>query len=186
MVTRFKRASWLIAALVTMVSFGLVVPLLPSLGPDTRHLDDDTRVGLATATVTIPAGWDLDIAAASQSRPVAILGGVEVSVVDAVWLGASRRLVDNASSLVFSTPPVLPEIPEEADGTEREEWLVLPGADADDTDPRQVTVVRDAESVVLVIVRGPAAEVDAAAEAIDAIVASVELAGPEVDVEARS
>jgi hypothetical protein len=186
MVTRFQRASWLVGALVTLVMFGLIVPLLPALGPDSRHLDVDTTVGLATASVTIPAGWDLDIAAASQSRPVAALGDVEVSVVDAVWLGTSQRLVDNASSLVFSTSPAVPEIPDDADGADREEWLVVAAADAEDDDPRQMTVIRNAESVVLVIVRGPAADVEAAIDAIDAIVASVELAGPAVDVEARS
>jgi hypothetical protein len=183
-VTRFQRAFWLAATLVTLVAFGVLVPRLPDGGPDTRRLGEDTTVGLATATVQIPSGWDLDIEATSLRQPLAIKGDVRVAVTDAVWLGASRGLVENAAGLVFSAPPLLPTIPDDASGTDREEWLVLAGPDASADDPRSMTVIRSAESVVLVVVRGPQEDVESVADEIDAIIASVELAGPAVDVEA--
>ena len=185
--TPIQRASWLVAAVVTLVAFGIGIPLLPALGPDTRHLSSDTAIGLTTSTVTIPSGWDIDIAAASQRQPVASLGDVRVSVTDAIWLGASRRLVEHTADLVFTDAPVLPDVPEAAEGSERETWDIVPGADAPQSDPRRVVVIRLDTSVTLVIVRGPDADVAAEADAIDAVIASVSIeAGPSLDVEAAA
>ena|GEM_PF-1516093 len=187
MVTRFQRASWLVAAVVTLVAFGLAVPALASRGPETVHLGSDTEYSLATATVEIPSGWDVDIAAASQRQPVATLGAVRVSVSDAVWLGASHRLIENTAGLVFSQDPVLPDVPETADGSAREEWEIVPAAGAPESDPRRVVVIRSEVSVVLVVVRGPAADVARATTAIDAVIASVSIPeGPSFDVEAAA
>ena len=185
--TQFQRASWLVAVLVTLVTFGAGIPQLPTLGPDTRHLSSDTAFSLTSSTVTIPAGWDIDIAAASQRQPVASLGDVRVSVTDAIWLGASRRLVEHAADLVFTDAPVLPDVPETADGASLEQWDIVPGADATASDPRRVVVIRRDASVIVVIVRGPDADVAAESDAIDAVIASVSIeAGPSLDVEASA
>jgi hypothetical protein len=141
---------------------------------------------LATATVTLPAGWDVNIASASQGQPVVSLGSVEVAVTDAVWLGKSKQLVANAAGLVYSRPPVLPDIPTTADGTGREKWQIVPGPDAPSDEPRRLVVLRQDTSVVLVIVRGPAADVAAAAAVIDSVVASVTFAGFTPNVGAAS
>ncbi len=177
MVNRFQRALWLAVIVVTLVAFGVGIPLLPSLGPDTRHLTSADTLQLSTAAVTIPAGWDVNIAAASQGQPVVSRGKVEVAVADAVWLGKSKQLVAHAADMAYSQPPVLPDVPANADGAHGEKWQILAGPGAASDDPRRVVVLRRDSSVVLVIVRGPAADVAAASGAIDSIVASVSLAG---------
>jgi len=182
MVNLFQRALWLAVVVVTLVAFGFAIPLLPSFGPDSRQLTTDDAMELATGTVTLPAGWDVDIASASQRQPVATRGNVQIGIVDAVWLGASSRLVTHAADLVFSQPPLLPDVPATADGTGSEEWQILPARDAPSGDPRSVIVLRRDTSVILVIVRGPAAEVAAVAETIDAVVASVTFNGFTPDV----
>ena len=182
MVNRFQRALWLAVVVVTLVAFGLAIPLLPSFGPDSRQLTADDVMELATATVTLPAGWDVDVASASQRQPVATLGNVQIGIVDAVWLGASNRLVTHAADLVFSQPPLLPDVPATADGTGSEEWQILPARDAPSDDPRSVIVLRRDTSVLLVIVRGPDADVAAVADTIDAVVASVAFNGFTPDV----
>lgn len=177
MVNRFQRALWLAVVVVTLVAFGVAIPLLPSLGPDTRHLAADATIHLATATVTLPAGWDVNIASASQGQPVADLGDVEIAISDAVWLGASSRLVAHAADLAYSRPPVLPDVPAQADGTGGEKWQILPAPGAPSGDPRRVVVLRRDSSVVIVVVRGPDAAVAAAAGTIDSVVASVAFDG---------
>ena len=141
---------------------------------------------LRTATVTLPAGWDVDIASASQSQPVATLGNVQIGITDAIWLGASSRLVERVGDLVFSQPPVLPDVPSTADGIGGEQWRILPAPDAPAGDPRLVVVLRGDTSVVLVVVRGTDAEVAALADTIDSVVASVTFAGFTPDVGAES
>ncbi|WP_179397681.1 hypothetical protein [Demequina lutea] len=183
---RFQRALWLVVVAVTLVAFGLVIPLLPSLGPVTRHLEADHTTQLAMASVTLPAGWDVNIASASQSQPVASLGGVQIAITDAVWLGKSSQLVTHAAGLVYSQPPVLPDVPPKADGAGGEKWQILPGPNAPTSDPRRVIVLRRDKSVVLVIVRGPAVDVAAASVAIDSVVASVAFEGFTANVGAAS
>jgi len=182
MVNRFQRALWLAVLVVTLVAFGLAIPLLPTFGPDTRQLTADDAIKLTTATVTLPAGWDVDIASASQRQPVATRGNVQIGIVDSVWLGASSRLVANAADLVFSQPPVVPDVPSTADGTGGERWQILPARDAPNSDPRRVVVLRRDASVVLVIVRGPDADVAAVADTIDSLIASVTFDGITPDV----
>jgi hypothetical protein len=177
MVNRFQRALWLAVVAVTLVAFGVGIPRLPSLGPDTRYLTSAHTLQLSTAAVTLPAGWDVNIAAASQGQPVASLGNVEIGIADAVWLGKSRQLVAHAAKLVYSRTPVLPDIPANADGKGGEKWQILAASGAPSGDPRRVIVLRQDTSVVLVIVRGPAAEVAAASDAIDSVVASVTFDG---------
>lgn len=182
MVNRFQRAVWLAIVSVTLVAFGVAIPLLPSSGPDTRHLTADAEMSLTTATATLPSGWDVDIASASQRQLIATHGDVQIGVTDGVWLGASSLLVAHAADLVFSEPPVLPDVPSTADGTEDEEWQILPGAAAASDDPRRVVVLRRETSVVLVVVSGPDADVAAVSDAIDAVVASVRFDGLTPDV----
>ncbi len=182
MVNRFQRALWLAVVVVTLVAFGFAIPLLPAAGPDSRQLAADDVMELVTGTVTLPAGWDVDIASASQRQPVATRGNVQIGIVDAVWLGASSRLVSHAADVVFSQPPLLPDVPTTANGTASEAWQILPARDAPSGDPRRVIVLRRDTSVILVIVRGPAADVAAVAETIDAVVASVTFNGFTPDV----
>jgi hypothetical protein len=186
MVNRFQRVLWLVVVTVTLVAFGVAIPLLPSLGPDTRYLSSEHSMQLATATVTLPAGWDVNIASASQDQPVASKGNVTIGITDAVWLGKSSQLVANAADLVYSQPPVLPDIPAAADGTGGEQWQIVPGPDAPSDEPRRVVVLRQDTSVVLVIVRGPAADVAAEAGTIDSVVASVTFDGFTPNVGAAS
>lgn len=186
MVNRFQRALWPAVIVVTLVAFGFILPLLASLGPVTRHLAADDSIGLTVATVTLPAGWDVDIASASQGQAVATLGNVDIGVTDAVWLGASSRLVEHVADLVFSQPPAMPDIPATADGTGSEKWELRPGPDAPRDDPQLVVVLRSETSVVLVVVRGPSADVAALARTIDSVVTSVSFDGFTPDVGAAS
>lgn len=141
---------------------------------------------LATATVKLPAGWDVNIASASQGQPVVSKGNVTIGITDAVWLGKSSRLVANAADLVYSQPPVLPDIPAAADGTGGEKWQIVPTPDAPSGEPRRLVVLRQDTSVVLVIVRGPDADVAAVADTIDSVVASVTFDGFTPNVGAAS
>jgi hypothetical protein len=113
-------------------------------------------------------------------------GDVEVRISDAVWLGKSRQLVAHAADLVYSQPPVLPDVPADADGTGGEKWQILAAPDAPSGDPRRMVVLRQGTSVVVVTVRGPAAEVAADSTAIDSIVASVTFDGFTPNVGAAS
>ena len=103
-------------------------------------------------------------------------------MVDAVWLENSRTLVDRVSRMVFDGHATLPSIPDDAHGDTRETWHLVRAAHATDTSAAMVDVVRDGQSVVLVIVRGDDAAVAAQADAVDAMVASVTIAAPLLDV----
>ncbi len=172
-----QRALWLGVVIVTLVSFGIVIPTLPSLGPDTRLLTKDDTLELAMASVTIPAGWDVDIASAALGRPVAAQGDVQIGIADALWLGGSSRLVERAAGMVFAHAATLPDVPADANGADGEQWEIFPAAGAEDGDPQRLIVLRRDTSVVLVVVRGPEADVAALADSIDSIVASVEFVG---------
>lgn len=187
--THHQRAAWLAVLLVTLVVCGFLIPQLPGLGDDTIALQTDTRVGMATASVTIPAGWNLDIEASSQQVPRASLGDVTVSATDAVWLGDSADLLANVSSLYFDGDAILPDTTDAAgsstqDKAARAQWQLTPNDQASAAAPARVDVVRSAESVVVVVVRGPASDVAAHASVIDTIVDSVDLQAGVLDVEA--
>ena len=97
----------------------------------------------------------------------------------------------NSSSLTRPTwctrgQPVLPNVPASADGAGGEKWQIKAGPDAVSSDPRRVVVLRRDTSVVLVIIRGPAADVAAASAGIDSIVASVTFVGFNPNVSAVS
>ena len=64
--TRLSRASLVGATIATLSVFGLVIPLLANQGPATQRLTEDTVVGTTYGEVTLPVGWDLDIAAAAS------------------------------------------------------------------------------------------------------------------------
>lgn len=190
--THYQRAAWLAALLVTLVAFGLLVPRLPALGAESIMLSSDTEVGLATASVTIPAGWELEIEATSQRTPVALRDGVEVTVSDAVWLGDSDDLLAHVSQLMFDGEARLPHTSDTADDSDdsedskdsRELWHLEPNEAAAAGAPVRVDVIRDGEGVVLVIARGTEREVSAQSDAIDAILDSVHLELSELNVEA--
>ena len=175
--TRFQGAFWLTFIFVTLVAFGLAVPTLPSLGPATRVLTADDTMELTMASVTIPAGWEVDIASAAQGRPEAVQGNVTIGIADALWLGGSSRLVERVAGMVFSEETTLPDVPADANGEDSEKWEIFPAPDAAAGDPRRLIVLRRDTSVVLVVVRGPASEVEALAGSVDSIVASVEFVG---------
>ena len=184
-VTRIQRVSWFLVVLVTAAVAAVVVPMAPSWSASSTSLTSDTALALNTATVTIPAGWNVDIAAASQSQPQASRGEVDISIADALWFGSSQRLLGNVADLTFSSPPLIPEVPDGAKGAQREVWT-LTSADGDAGDPQRVLVVRQEESVVLVVVRGPADKVALLTDQIDAIAASVSFAGVSLDVDVAS
>lgn len=178
--TRFQRASWLAVLLVTLVAFGVVIPRLPAWGDESMALNVDTEVGMATAAVTIPAGWDLDIAASSQQIPVASRAGVEVTTTDAAWLGETPDLLGNVAELLFDGDAVIPDVAAKADApadgaSSREVWQLTPTEAASQDAPVRVDVIRDGQGVVLVVARGGADDVTALSDAIDAISASVAL-----------
>lgn len=189
--TRFQRASWLAVLLVTLVAFGLMIPRLPAWGDDSKTLEVDTEVGMATAAVTIPAGWALDIAAASQQIPVASRNGVEVTIMDAVWLGDSSDLLGNVADLLFDGDAVIPDVTAQADapagGTPlREVWQLAATPAASDDAPVRVDVIRDGQGVVLVAARGAESDVTALSDAIDAMSDSVQLDLSALDVRANT
>lgn len=190
-VTQFQRASWLAALLVTLVAFGLVFPRLPASGDQAVALSVDTEVGLATASVVIPAGWSLDIAASSQRTPVASRDNVEVTTTDAVWLGDTADLLVNVSRLLFDGQAVIPDDASRADpatggASSREVWQLTPAADASPHAPVRVDVIREGQGVVLVTARGPVSVVAAASDDIDAMSDSVQLDLSTLDIEARA
>ncbi len=189
--THFQRASWFALLLVTLVAFGLIIPRLPALGDESMALGVDTEVGMATAAVTIPAGWDLDIAASSQRVPVASRDGVEVTTTDAVWLGKTSNLLGNVADLLFDGDAVIPDVAAKADASadgasSREMWRLTPTDAASPGAPVRVDVIRDGQGVVLVVARGTANDVAALSDAIDAIAASVQLDLSGLDVQART
>jgi len=188
-VTQFQRAAWLAVLLVTLVAFGLMIPRLPALFDESIALNADSEVGMATATVTIPAGWDLDIAASSLQTPVASHDGVEVTTTDGVWLGDTSDLLENVAQLLFDGDAVIPDTATQpdapVDGTDaREVWQLAPTAAASGNAPARVDVIRDGQGVVLVAARGTADDVTALSDVIDAISDSVQLdlSGLDVDV----
>lgn len=183
--TRFQRAAWLAVLLVTLVAFGVIIPQFPAWGDETIALSADTEVGMATASVTIPAGWDLDIAASSQRQPLASRDGVRVSITDAVWLGDTADLLTHVSRLIFDGDAAIPESPADG-GTSREVWRLAPAAGAGEGVPARVDVIRDGQGVVLVIARGTAAAVAAQSEDIDAMSDSVQLDLTTLTVEVSS
>jgi hypothetical protein len=205
-VTQIQRASWLAVLLVTLVAFGLIVPRLPALGDASMALDADTEVGMATASVTIPAGWDLDIAASSQQQPTASRDGVDVTTTDAVWLGESSDLLGNVAQLLFDGEAVIPDSAAQSDGpadgdsadgdsadgdsadgdSAREVWQLTPTGTADHDAPVRVDVIRDGQGVVLVVARGTPESVAAQSDAIDAISDSVRLDLSALDVQANA
>lgn len=135
---------------------------------------------MATGSVTIPAGWELDIAASSLRTPSASHGGVDVTVSDAVWLGDSDDLLSHVSGLLFDGNALVPDAsdPPDAGGAEessRQVWQLFPTQDAAEGAPVRVDVIREGEGVVLVVARGAPSDVDAQSEAIDAISGSVQL-----------
>ena len=145
---------------------------------------------MATASVVIPAGWDLDIAASSQRRPVASRGAVEVSTTDAVWLGDTAALLANVSRLLFDGEAVIPDVASQADApagdaSSRDVWQLTPSEAAGHDAPVRVDVIREGQGVVLVTARGPASDVTAASDAIDAISDSVQLDLSTLDLEVR-
>jgi hypothetical protein len=191
MVTHYQRAAWFVTVLVTLVAFGFVIPQLPAWGDESIALEADTKVGLATASVVIPGGWELDIAASSQQTPVASKDGVEVTIADAVWLGNTSGLLANVSQLLFDGDAIVPEVDTDADGAEepesaREAWRLRPMADAPQDAPVWVDVIRDGEGVVLVVVRGDGADAKALSDEIDAVAESVHLDLSSIDVEVRA
>jgi hypothetical protein len=188
-VTQFQRAAWLTVVLVSLTAFGLVIPQLPAWGDESIALTVDTQVGMATASVAIPAGWDLDIAASSQQTPVASRSGVEVTMTDAVWLGDTADLLANVADLLFAGAAVIPAAAAQSgagsDGAAtREVWQLTPTAAASQAAPVRVDVIRSGEGVVLVTARGTAGDVTALSDAIDAISDSVQLELSAFDIQA--
>ncbi len=186
--TQFQRASWLAVLLVTLVAFGLIIPQLPALGDESIALSADTPVGMATAAVTIPAGWDLNIAASSQQIPVASRDGVEVTTSDGLWFGETSDLLANVARLLFDGDAVIPDVAARADApadgaSAREVWHLTPTDAASQDAPVRVDVIRDGQGVVLVAARGSAGDVAALSDAIDAISDSVQLDLSGLDVE---
>jgi hypothetical protein len=179
-----------------LVAFGLIIPRLPALGDASMALDADTEVGMATASVTIPAGWDLDIAASSQQQPTASRDGVDVTTTDAVWLGESSDLLGNVAQLLFDGEAVIPDSAAQSDGpadgdpadgdSPREVWQLTPTGTADNDAPVRVDVIRDGQGVVLVVARGTPEAVAAQSDAIDAISDSVRLDLSGLDVQANA
>lgn len=152
-------------------------------------LSSDTEVGLATASVTIPAGWELDISSSSLRTPAASRGGVDVTVSDAVWLGDSDKLLTQVSALLFDGDADVPVVSDDAEGSEgsdssRELWHLAPSEAGAEGVPARVDVIREGEGVVLVVARGAQSDVEAQSEAIDAISDSVQLDLASLNVEA--
>lgn len=179
-----RRRLWLaIIVMVSIGAFAVVIPMAPSLGPDTREIPAAERFTMTFASVTVPAGWDMDIAAAVDNQAVLSKGGVRIGVSDAIWLGESDTLVRNVSHYLFDGKAQLPDVPQESLGEKRETWTITPTDDAADGAPLRVIVVRQDQSVVLVQVKGTPDAVAEAQQTIDEIVASSAFEAPGLDVE---
>ena len=164
--------AWALAIVVTALVFSLVIPRLADMGPQTTTLETDTEFLLAGSFVTLPAGWELDIASTVSRVPAASDAGLSVRAEDALWWGSSQDLVARVAELTGASDIELPEIPADAVGKTREVWrLDVPATD--DRDAGRIDVVRFAELVVLVISSGDAAALER--PEVDAIVDSVDL-----------
>lgn|GEM_PF-1709829 len=199
--TRLKRAGLVGVALTTLVVFGLLIPLVADQGPTTQRLTADTVIGTTYGAATLPAGWDLNIAAAASSSPVVTKGDVTIGVGDGVWFEGSAGLLENIADLIYNTPAILPPAPED-DGpfsnlagsvTEdpeeyepvRQVFRISAGLNAASSEPRFIDVVRYGESVIYVIVRGDDAAVARELDTVQAIVDSVTFASAEPGLEPR-
>ena len=199
--TRLNRASLVGATLVTLVVFGLVIPIVADQGPSTQRLSEDTVVGTTYGEVTLPAGWDLDIAAAASSSPVVRKRDVTIGVGDGVWFEGSAGLLENISELIYDTPAILPPAPDDdglfsglsdplSEGAEeyepvRQEFRITAGINAGADEPHFVDVVRYGESVIFVVVRGDADAVKRELDTVRAIVDSVAFFSAEPGLEPR-
>jgi hypothetical protein len=200
-VTRLSRASLVGATIATLSVFGLVIPLLANQGPATQRLTEDTVVGTTYGEVTLPAGWDLDIAAAASSSPVVSKRDITIGVGDGVWFEGSAGLLENIADLIYDTPASIPPAPdddgpfsnlsgsftEEPDEYEpfRQVFRISAGINASSDEPRFVDVVRYGESVIFVVVRGDDEGVARELDTVRAIVDSVTFASAEPGLEPR-
>lgn len=174
------------ATVGTIVLFTWGAPLVAANGPSSTRFGDARTLDLNLATVTVPAGWDVDLASAASSTPVVSKDGVTVGISDVIWFGGSDSLVKRVGELALDGAATLPEVPEDASGEEPERWD-LASSDPGVGDGRQsVVVLRDAQAVVLVTIDGAQADIDELADQIEGVIASIEIAGPELDVEARA
>ena len=188
--TRFQRASGLVILLVTLVAFGFGLPALSAQGPATRTLATDTVVGTAYGYVTLPAGWDLDLASAALVQPTITQGDVSVVVSDGVWLEGSASLLGNIGSMVydggFSVPDDVPdddgllaglkdlsaiEADLQADlvAPDRQDFRITADETSAEGDPLWIDVIRYGELITVVVVRGPQSEVSQHVDQIQAI-----------------
>src|SRR5690554_364519 len=159
------------------------------------------RVGTTYGEVTLPGGWDLDIAAASQSSPVIRKRDITIGVTDGVWFEGSAALLENIADLIYDTPATLPPAPdddglfsaimdptgeaaEEYEPT-RDVYRITAGLNAGADEPRFVDVVRYGESVMLVVVRGEADAVAREMKTVRDIVDSISFGLGEPGVEAQ-
>lgn len=199
--TRLNRASLVGATFVTLVVFGLVIPTVAEQGPSTQRLSEDTVVGTVYGEVTLPAGWDLDIAAAASSSPVVRKRDVTIGVGDGVWFEGSAGLLENIAELIYDTPPVIPPAPDDdglfsgladplsdsADEYEptRDVFRITAGVNAGPDEPHFVDVVRYGESVIFIVVRGDVDGVERELDTVRAIVDSVTFFSAEPGLEPR-
>jgi len=171
--------AWSVAIVVSALVFSLVIPSLPARGPQTTTLEAATTFPLAGSFVTMPAGWELDIASTSGGVPASSDAGLSVRAEDALWWGSSQDLVARVAELSGAPGVQVPEIPQDAVGESREVWrLDIP--ETDDRPARRIDVIRHYELVVLVISSGDATALDR--PEIDGIVESVDIEAIPLDV----
>ncbi len=153
-------------------------------------LATDTVVGTTYGYVTLPAGWNLDLAASAQLQPTITQGAVSVVVSDGVWLEGSASLVRHIGDLVYDGGFTVPDDVPDDDGLltgltdlsaveadletslaapERQDFRITAAADAAPGDPLWIDVIRYGELITVVVVRGPQPEVAQRVDAIQAI-----------------
>ena len=164
------------------VLFSWGLPFAAAKGPESQLLAAPYTAELVSGTVTFPAQWELDLVATSAGSARASRSDVTVIATDAIWFGSSQRLLANINDLLLDGAASLPSVPDDAKGLELETYVLE--ASMDEV-PVSINVSRHDVSVVLVLVKGSQQNREKVATDLEAIVDSIDITAPSIDVEAR-
>lgn len=170
------------AVLAILAAVG--APVLAASGPASTTLAEDTVIELLAAEVTIPAGWEVDIEAASQSAVIASKGGVTIETSDVLWFGSTASLLARVGELAYPDGAEVPVVDAEESDVQRT-WTIVPAAGTDGGAARVIVAEWEGSAVVLTVAGSPGDVASLDAD-LAAIVASLQLEGPTIDLDARS
>lgn len=150
---RQASAAWVVAVLALAVVMAWLLPTLADALHAERTLEQDTLLPLASADLTVPAGWSVDPASIGPVEVALARDGIAVDVVSGSWQGMTDALLERLEDLYLGGEPLAWE----PDGVGAlDDMLDSPRAvwraetSVADGPPVAVAVVRQSASVVLV------------------------------------